>query len=68
MRTGPTTFLGRKAADLLAELVSNRESALIAQLEGIARGEQAVDSGRTLTQSEAMQRMARWLAGGPLRI
>ena len=30
-------------------------------LEGIARGEQAVEEGRTLTQDEAMQRMARWL-------
>lgn len=30
-------------------------------LEGIARGEQAVEDGRTLTQDEAMQRMARWL-------
>jgi len=30
-------------------------------LEGIARGEQAVEEGRTLTQDEAMRRMARWL-------
>jgi prevent-host-death family protein len=30
-------------------------------LEGIARGEQAVEEGRTLTHDEAMQRMARWL-------
>ena len=30
-------------------------------LEGIARGEQAIEDGRTLTQDEAMQRMARWL-------
>ncbi|KGM34631.1 type II toxin-antitoxin system Phd/YefM family antitoxin [Inquilinus limosus] len=30
-------------------------------LEGIARGEQAVEEGRTLTQDGAMQRMARWL-------
>jgi len=68
MRTGPTTSLGRKAADLLAESDSNRGAALITQLEGIARGEQAVDSGRTLTHSEAMQRMARWLAAGPPRL
>ncbi|MGO4127340.1 hypothetical protein AB4Z01_23270 [Inquilinus sp. YAF38] len=62
MRTGPTTFLGRKAADLLAELDSNRESALMAQLEGIARGEQAAEDGRMLAQHEAMQHMARWLS------
>ncbi|MBW8726268.1 MAG: type II toxin-antitoxin system prevent-host-death family antitoxin [Inquilinus limosus] len=30
-------------------------------LEGIARGEQAIEDGRTLTQDEAVQRMARWL-------
>lgn len=30
-------------------------------LEGIARGERAVEEGRTLTQAEAKSRMARWL-------
>jgi prevent-host-death family protein len=30
-------------------------------LEGIARGEKAVDDGRTLTQAQAKQRMGRWL-------
>ncbi|QXP83075.1 type II toxin-antitoxin system Phd/YefM family antitoxin [Methylococcus sp. ANG] len=30
-------------------------------LEGIARGERAIEEGRTLTQAEAKQRMARWL-------
>lgn len=30
-------------------------------LEGIARGERAVEEGRTLTQAQARKRLARWL-------
>lgn len=30
-------------------------------LEGIARGEKAVEEGRTLSHAQARQRMARWL-------
>ena len=30
-------------------------------LEGIARGEQAVDAGRTVTHRQAKSRMSRWL-------
>lgn len=30
-------------------------------LEGIARGEKAVEDGRTLTHAQARQRMGRWL-------
>lgn len=30
-------------------------------LEGIARGEKAVEEGRTLTHEKAKERMARWL-------
>lgn len=30
-------------------------------LEGIARGEKAVEDGRTLSHAQAKQRMARWL-------
>jgi predicted transcriptional regulator len=30
-------------------------------LEGIARGERAVDEGRTLTNEQAKSKMARWL-------
>ena len=30
-------------------------------LEGIARGEQAVEDGRTVSNKEAKTRMARWL-------
>ncbi len=30
-------------------------------LEGIARGERAIDEGRTVSHAQAKQRMARWL-------
>jgi prevent-host-death family protein len=30
-------------------------------LESIARGERAIEEGRTVTHAEARQRMARWL-------
>lgn len=30
-------------------------------LEGIARGEKAIEEGRTVDQDEARRRMARWL-------
>jgi prevent-host-death family protein len=33
----------------------------LAVLEGIARGEQAVEEGRTVTHSQAKQRLDRWL-------
>ncbi len=33
----------------------------MALLEGIARGEKAVEEGRTLSHTEAEQRMRRWL-------
>jgi prevent-host-death family protein len=33
----------------------------IALLEGIARGERAIDEGRVVSHAEAKQRMARWL-------
>jgi prevent-host-death family protein len=39
------------------ELLQKRMSLL----EGIARGEKAVDEGRVLTHAQAKQRMGRWL-------
>ena len=30
-------------------------------LEGIARGEKAIEEGRTVTHAQAKQRLARWL-------
>jgi prevent-host-death family protein len=32
----------------------------MALLEGIARGEKAIEEGRTVTQTQARQRLARW--------
>ena len=34
----------------------------LALLEGIARGERAIEQGRVLTQAQAKQRLARWLS------
>jgi prevent-host-death family protein len=52
---------GKPAAYLLDvesfEAMRNR----IALLEGIARGEQAIDQGRTVSHTEAKKRMKRWL-------
>ena len=39
------------------ESISRRMS----MLEGIARGEKAIEDGRTVSQAKARQRMARWL-------
>jgi hypothetical protein len=33
----------------------------IALLKGIARGEKAIEEGRSLTHKQAKQRMSRWL-------
>jgi prevent-host-death family protein len=33
----------------------------LAIMEGIARGERAVEQGRTMTHEEAKKRMSRWL-------
>lgn len=33
----------------------------MALLEGIARGEKAIEDGRTVTHAEAKRRMTRWL-------
>ncbi len=52
---------GKPAAYLLDvesyEAMRNR----ITLLEGIARGEQAIDQGRTVSHTEAKKRMKRWL-------
>ncbi len=34
----------------------------LAILEGIARGERAIEEGRVISQREARKRMARWLS------
>jgi len=84
MKTELVTTLKRKATDLLAELVRDKEPILITQhglpsaylvdvesferlqvrmslLEGIARGERAVEEDRTLSHDEAKAKLSRWL-------
>ena len=52
---------GRPAAYLVDVETYEGLQARIGLLEGIARGERAVEEGRTLTQAEAKKRLARWL-------
>jgi prevent-host-death family protein len=52
---------GRPAAYLVDVDSYNAQQLRIRMLEGIARGEKAVQEGRTLTQEQAKKRMKRWL-------
>ena len=58
-------FLGPEPKSPAAYLVDVRAyDALqkrIGLLEGIARGEKAVEDGRVVTHAQAKQRMSRWL-------
>lgn len=40
---------------------SEKQKERVALIEGIARGERAIREGRTLTEAQAKQRLARWL-------
>lgn len=53
---------GRPAAYLVDVASYELQQKRMRILEGIARGEQAVRDGRTLTQEQARKRMRRWLA------
>jgi prevent-host-death family protein len=53
---------GRPAAYLVECEAFSALNRRLAILEGIARGERAVDEGRTVTHEEAKKRMARWLS------
>ena len=53
---------GRPAAYLIAVQTYDALTERIALLEGLARGEQAIKQGRTLTHQTARKRMARWLS------
>jgi prevent-host-death family protein len=55
------THHGLPAAYLIDAETYERQQRRMALLEGIARGEKAVDEGRTLTHAQAEKRMARWL-------
>jgi prevent-host-death family protein len=52
---------GRPAAYLVAVGVYENTQRRLAILEGIARGERAVEEGRVVGHSRAKKRMARWL-------
>ena len=52
---------GRPAAYLLDVDTYENLQRRLAILEGIARGERAVEEGRTMTHAEARKRLGRWL-------
>ena len=53
---------GRPAAYLVDVETYERLRQRLAILEGIARGERAIEEGRVLSHAEAKKRMARWLS------
>jgi prevent-host-death family protein len=52
---------GRPAAYLVDVETYEDTQRRLAILEGIARGERAIDEGRVVSHAEAKKRMARWL-------
>jgi prevent-host-death family protein len=52
---------GRPAAYLVDVKSYEALHERLALMEGIARGERAVEEGRTVTHEEARKRMSRWL-------
>jgi prevent-host-death family protein len=52
---------GRPAAYLVDVKTSDELQRRLAVLQGIARGERAIEEDRTLSQAEAKARMSRWL-------
>ncbi|MBA3834003.1 MAG: type II toxin-antitoxin system Phd/YefM family antitoxin [Chthoniobacterales bacterium] len=52
---------GKPAAYLMAVEAFDTLNRRLGILEGIARGERAIEEGRVVTHSEAKKRMARWL-------
>jgi len=55
------TERGRPAAYLVDAETFELQQARLGILEGIARGERAVEDGRTLTHAQARRRMRKWL-------
>ena len=52
---------GKPAAYLVDVETFERLQRRLSILEGIARGERAVEDGRTLSHAKAKKRLARWL-------
>lgn len=55
------TERGRPAAYLVDAETFEGQQARLRILEGIARGERAIEQGRTLTHEQAKRRMRKWL-------
>jgi prevent-host-death family protein len=53
---------GKPAAYLIAVDAFEALNKRLGILEGIARGERAVEEGRVVSHAEAKKRMARWLS------
>ena len=53
---------GRPAAYLVDVETYERLNQRLALLEGIARGEQAIEQRRVVSHAEAKKRLARWLS------
>ena len=53
---------GRPAAYLVDVETYEDTQRYVAILEGIARGERAIEDGRVVTHAEAKKRMGRWLS------
>jgi prevent-host-death family protein len=53
---------GKPAAYLMAVETFDALNRRLGILEGIARGERAIEEGRVVTHAEAKERMARWLS------
>jgi prevent-host-death family protein len=53
---------GRPAAYLVDVETYEDTQRRIAMLEGIARGERAIEEGRVVSHAQAKKRMARWLS------
>jgi prevent-host-death family protein len=52
---------GRPAAYLIDVQTFDSLTERLALMEGIARGERAIEEGRVVTHTKAKKRMARWL-------
>ena len=52
---------GRPAAYLVDVKTYDELQRRLLVLQGVARGERAIEEGRTLSQTEAKTRMSRWL-------
>jgi prevent-host-death family protein len=55
------TQYGKPAAYLIDVETYEQLQQQLTMLRGIARGERAIEEGRTVTHAEAKKRLARWL-------